>query len=127
MSHTNIAFHLILGQQGQIPMRKQTLQANTNMEVRFYQKTHRLSEKYQVTAPEFKELSKLDANLWIREVLNGNSKDEDKFMADVNGVQYGLALKMVYQRWISRKEIPLNDPMIFQEEVLNTYSLFEFK
>lgn len=29
-------------------MRKQTLQANTNMEVRFYQKTHRLSEKYQV-------------------------------------------------------------------------------
>ena len=86
-----------------------------------------LSEEAQRLIRDINTLTKVDADVLIKEFLNNKPKVEEKPKVNVNSVQFGLALKMVYQRWISRKEIPLNDPMIFQEEVLNTYSLFEFK
>lgn len=86
-----------------------------------------LSEKCQRPIREIDTLTSFDADLLIKEFINNKPKVEEKPKVPMNGVQWGLALKMVYQRWIYTSKKPLQSQMDFKEEVMRTYSLFEFK
>lgn len=86
-----------------------------------------LSEEAQRLIRDIDALTKVEADVLIKEFLNNKPKVTEKPKVNTNSVQFGLALKMVYQHWVHKKVEPLNNPIGFQEEVMKTYFLFEFK
>lgn len=85
-----------------------------------------LSERFQKAVPNFEELSLEDAKVLIDEWLTNGKPSGSQVKADINPVQWGLALKLVYQNWTRNNSSPLKDKENFIQEVKNTYLLFEF-
>lgn len=85
-----------------------------------------LSERFQKLVPNFDEMSNQEANILIKEWLTNGKPFGSSVKGDINPVQWGLALKLVYQNWTRNNSSPLKDSENFIQEVKNTYSLFEF-
>lgn len=86
-----------------------------------------LSERFQKPISNFHELTKETADIVIKTLLNGHLEDKNKSIEDVNPAQYGLALKMVHQKFVNNGMNPLDVKSEFLAEVRETYSLFEIK
>ena len=86
-----------------------------------------LSVKYQKTCPDLKDLSIEDADIWIKDILHNGNEDPGVIKVPFNPVQYGLCLKLVYQKWIYNGIDALDQKEKFIKEVKDTYILFEFK
>jgi len=76
-----------------------------------------------------KDLTKEEAREIIREWLEEEPEQETTQTSNNNkDIVLGLAIKLVYQRWISKQEYPIRnqeDKATFRDEVEETYRLFQ--